>query len=183
MCCCTSTTRRVRLEAGRCGCYCQSRCMHCVATAARVGACLPGCDANTPPPALLVHCAALCCACRAGAELISVLNSDENKTFGVVFRTPVDNSYGIPHILEHSVLCGSRKYPIKVRRAVPRCDLEHPKHQTMVPAAPVRRMHAQLRQRQSAGLSRRADLQRPPGIRPCAARARRRGRTHASLLR
>jgi secreted Zn-dependent insulinase-like peptidase len=33
----------------------------------------------------------------------------------VVFRTPVDNSYGIPHILEHSVLCGSRKYPIKVR--------------------------------------------------------------------
>ncbi len=42
-----------------------------------------------------------------------MLNSDENKTFGVVLRTPVDNSYGIPHILEHSVLCGSRKYPIK----------------------------------------------------------------------
>jgi hypothetical protein len=39
----------------------------------------------------------------AGAGLISVLNSDENKTFGVVLRTPVDNSYGIPHILEHSV--------------------------------------------------------------------------------
>lgn len=52
---------------------------------------------------------------KTGAELISVLNTDENKTFGVVFRTPVDNSYGIPHILEHSVLCGSRKYPIKVR--------------------------------------------------------------------
>jgi len=50
---------------------------------------------------------------KTGAELISVLNGDENKTFGVVFRTPVDNSYGIPHILEHSVLCGSRKYPIK----------------------------------------------------------------------
>lgn len=46
---------------------------------------------------------------------MSVVNSDENKTFGVVFRTPVDNSCGIPHILEHSVLCGSRKYPIKVR--------------------------------------------------------------------
>ena len=45
----------------------------------------------------------------AGAEVISVINGDENKTFGVVFRTPVDNSYGIPHILEHSVLCGSRK--------------------------------------------------------------------------
>lgn len=43
-----------------------------------------------------------------------MLNNDENKTFGVVFRTPVDDSTGIPHILEHSVLCGSRKYPIKV---------------------------------------------------------------------
>ena len=41
------------------------------------------------------------------------MNSDENKTFGVVLRTPVENSKGIPHILEHSVLCGSRKYPIK----------------------------------------------------------------------
>uniref|UniRef100_A0A7S3VL18 Peptidase M16C associated domain-containing protein n=1 Tax=Dunaliella tertiolecta TaxID=3047 RepID=A0A7S3VL18_DUNTE len=50
---------------------------------------------------------------KTGAEVISVVNDDENKTFGVVFRTPVDNSYGIPHILEHSVLCGSRKYPIK----------------------------------------------------------------------
>ena len=48
-----------------------------------------------------------------GAELMSVHNSDENKTFGAVFRTPVENSTGIPHILEHSVLCGSRKYPIK----------------------------------------------------------------------
>ena len=52
---------------------------------------------------------------KTGAEAISVINHDENKTFGVVFRTPVDNSYGIPHILEHSVLCGSRKYPIKVK--------------------------------------------------------------------
>jgi len=50
---------------------------------------------------------------KTGAEVISMVNSDENKTFGVVFRTPVDNSFGIPHILEHSVLCGSRKYPIK----------------------------------------------------------------------
>ena len=51
---------------------------------------------------------------QKGAELISVINSDENKTFGAVFRTPVSDSTGIPHILEHSVLCGSRKYPIKV---------------------------------------------------------------------
>lgn len=119
---------------------------------------------------------------KTGAQLMSVVNSDENKTFGVTFRcgstrtatvqagqqlvaatfglciafvlvwrtpgcsdavkgllplplavaqspmppkllpplrrchrTPVANSRGVPHILEHSVLCGSRKYPIKVR--------------------------------------------------------------------
>lgn len=50
---------------------------------------------------------------KTGAQVMSVVNSDENKTFGVTFRTPVDNSKGTPHILEHSVLCGSRKYPIK----------------------------------------------------------------------
>ena len=49
----------------------------------------------------------------AGAQIISVMNNDANKTFGAVLRTPVENSKGIPHILEHSVLCGSRKYPIK----------------------------------------------------------------------
>ena len=42
-----------------------------------------------------------------------MVNDDTNKTFGAVLRTPVENSKGIPHILEHSVLCGSRKYPIK----------------------------------------------------------------------
>ena len=50
---------------------------------------------------------------KTGAEVMSLCNDDENKTFGVVFRTPPDDSKGIPHILEHSVLCGSRKYPIK----------------------------------------------------------------------
>ncbi|GAB4815027.1 hypothetical protein N2152v2_002073 [Parachlorella kessleri] len=50
---------------------------------------------------------------KTGAQLMSVINSDENKTFGVTFRTPVANSKGTPHILEHSVLCGSDKYPIK----------------------------------------------------------------------
>ncbi|KAG2661757.1 hypothetical protein PVAP13_1KG110200 [Panicum virgatum] len=44
---------------------------------------------------------------------MSVSNDDENKVFGIVFRTPPKNSTGIPHILEHSVLCGSRKYPLK----------------------------------------------------------------------
>ncbi|EFJ20990.1 hypothetical protein SELMODRAFT_152047 [Selaginella moellendorffii] len=44
---------------------------------------------------------------------MSVVNEDENKVFGIVFRTPPKDSKGIPHILEHSVLCGSRKYPLK----------------------------------------------------------------------
>ncbi|CAA0807546.1 Presequence protease 2-chloroplastic/mitochondrial [Striga hermonthica] len=50
---------------------------------------------------------------KTGAEIMSVLNEDENKVFGIVFRTPPKDSTGIPHILEHSVLCGSRKYPLK----------------------------------------------------------------------
>ncbi len=48
-----------------------------------------------------------------GAELLSVLADDENKVFGVSFRTPPSDSTGVAHILEHSVLCGSRKYPVK----------------------------------------------------------------------
>ncbi len=50
---------------------------------------------------------------KTGAELLSIENDDENKVFGVAFRTPTKNSKGIPHIIEHSVLCGSRKYPLK----------------------------------------------------------------------
>ncbi|XP_062091512.1 presequence protease 2, chloroplastic/mitochondrial-like [Humulus lupulus] len=50
---------------------------------------------------------------KTGAEVMSVSNNDENKVFGIVFRTPPKDSTGIPHILEHSVLCGSRKYPLK----------------------------------------------------------------------
>jgi len=50
---------------------------------------------------------------KSGAELLSLINSDENKVFGIAFRTPASDSAGLPHILEHSVLCGSRKYPVK----------------------------------------------------------------------
>lgn len=50
---------------------------------------------------------------KTGAEVMSVSNDDENKVFGIVIRTPPKDSTGIPHILEHSVLCGSRKYPLK----------------------------------------------------------------------
>ncbi len=48
-----------------------------------------------------------------GARLLSVVNADENKSFGISFRTPPARSDGVAHILEHSVLCGSRKYPVK----------------------------------------------------------------------
>ncbi|GAB4440802.1 MAG: insulinase family protein [Anaerolineae bacterium] len=48
-----------------------------------------------------------------GAEVLSLENDDENKCFGITFRTPPENSTGIAHIMEHSVLCGSRKYPVK----------------------------------------------------------------------
>ena len=50
---------------------------------------------------------------KTGAELISLTNDDKNKVFGITFRTPPSDSTGIAHILEHSVLCGSRKYPVK----------------------------------------------------------------------
>ena len=50
---------------------------------------------------------------KTGAELLSMVGGDENKVFGVAFRTPPADSSGVAHILEHSVLCGSRKYPVK----------------------------------------------------------------------
>lgn len=50
---------------------------------------------------------------KTGAEVLSVCNADENKSFGVSFRTPPKDSTGVAHILEHSVLCGSAKYPVK----------------------------------------------------------------------
>src|SRR5262245_48340114 len=48
-----------------------------------------------------------------GAELLSLENDDENKVFGITFRTPPSDSTGIAHIMEHAVLCGSRKYRVK----------------------------------------------------------------------
>jgi hypothetical protein len=48
-----------------------------------------------------------------GAEIISIENGCNNKSFGITFRTPPSDSTGVAHILEHTVLCGSRKYPLK----------------------------------------------------------------------
>ncbi|MEE8205466.1 MAG: insulinase family protein [Nitrospinaceae bacterium] len=50
---------------------------------------------------------------KTGAELLVMENDDDNKVFSVTFRTPPANDRGVAHILEHSVLCGSRKYPVK----------------------------------------------------------------------
>jgi len=50
---------------------------------------------------------------RTGARLMHIDADDTNKVFTIGFRTPPANSRGVPHILEHSVLCGSEKYPTK----------------------------------------------------------------------
>ncbi|MFQ3645601.1 MAG: insulinase family protein [Anaerolineae bacterium] len=50
---------------------------------------------------------------KTGAELLSVENADENKSFGVALQTPAPDDTGLPHILEHAVLAGSQKYPLK----------------------------------------------------------------------
>ncbi|MGI6095040.1 MAG: insulinase family protein [Lachnospiraceae bacterium] len=50
---------------------------------------------------------------KSGARVMLVSNEDENKVFQIGFRTPPANSTGVAHILEHSVLCGSREFPLK----------------------------------------------------------------------
>ena len=50
-------------------------------------------------------------ASKARIALIS--NDDQNKVFNIGFRTPITNSTGVPHIMEHCVLCGSKNYPLK----------------------------------------------------------------------
>ena len=55
----------------------------------------------------------LCRHKKTGAKVALIQNDDENKVFYIGFRTPPKNSTGVAHILEHSVLCGSREFPIK----------------------------------------------------------------------
>lgn len=50
---------------------------------------------------------------KTKAHVLFVKNDDTNKVFNIGFRTPPDNDTGVPHIIEHSVLCGSRKFPVK----------------------------------------------------------------------
>lgn len=50
---------------------------------------------------------------KSGAHLLFLEREDENKTFSITFKTIPENSTGVFHIIEHSVLCGSRKYKVK----------------------------------------------------------------------
>ena len=50
---------------------------------------------------------------RSGARLLYIQNDDDNKVFSISFRTTPADSTGVPHICEHSTLCGSRKFPLK----------------------------------------------------------------------
>jgi len=50
---------------------------------------------------------------KSGARLMLLSNDDENKVFAIGFRTPPTDSTGVAHIIEHSVLCGSEKFPAK----------------------------------------------------------------------
>ncbi len=49
----------------------------------------------------------------SGARLLYLANDDNNKGFSITFKTPASDDTGVFHILEHSVLCGSRKFPVK----------------------------------------------------------------------
>ena len=50
---------------------------------------------------------------KSGSKVLLLKNEEENKSFCIGFRTPPYDDTGLPHILEHSVLCGSRKFPVK----------------------------------------------------------------------
>ncbi|HWT26896.1 MAG TPA: insulinase family protein, partial [Mobilitalea sp.] len=50
---------------------------------------------------------------KTGARVALIANDDDNKVFSIGFRTPPANSTGVAHIIEHSVLCGSKNFPVK----------------------------------------------------------------------
>ena len=50
---------------------------------------------------------------KTGARIALLPKKDTNKVFYIAFRTPPEDSTGVAHIIEHTVLCGSRKFPIK----------------------------------------------------------------------
>ena len=50
---------------------------------------------------------------KTGAHIVVMPADDTNRAISIAFSTPAENDKGIPHIIEHSVLCGSKKYPLK----------------------------------------------------------------------
>lgn len=50
---------------------------------------------------------------KSGARIAILSNNDDNKVFYIGFRTPPEDETGVPHIIEHTTLCGSKKFPIK----------------------------------------------------------------------
>jgi len=50
---------------------------------------------------------------KSNARIMLLANDDKNKVFNIAFRTPPTDSTGVAHILEHSVLCGSKHFPLK----------------------------------------------------------------------
>ena len=50
---------------------------------------------------------------KTGMEVFHLLNDDEENLFAFAFRTPASDDTGVAHVLEHSVLCGSEKYPLR----------------------------------------------------------------------
>ncbi len=50
---------------------------------------------------------------KSGARIAVLSNNDDNKVFYIGFRTPPEDETGVPHIIEHTTLCGSKKFPVK----------------------------------------------------------------------
>ena len=50
---------------------------------------------------------------KSGAHICILSNEDDNKVFSIGFRTPPEDETGVPHIIEHTTLCGSEKFPVK----------------------------------------------------------------------
>lgn len=50
---------------------------------------------------------------KSGARIAILSNNDDNKVFYIGFRTPPEDKTGVPHIIEHTTLCGSKKFPVK----------------------------------------------------------------------
>ena len=66
---------------------------------------------------------------KSGARVLLIENDDDNKVFSIGFRTPPSDSTGVPHIMEHSVLCGSKNFPPYIHAS----DSENPYHYSWLP--------------------------------------------------